>query len=141
MIGLRECCRACQSDLSSARFWRGRKVLITNRHAHSPRFIGNSQRQWFRIFETLAIATSFGQRLASKQSPLKREQVLPHPGSWLSSRASSRRDWVGAAQALVQRQVCDSGGDRYRPGPMSRRRKFGIARGDRRGSLPDRYSW
>lgn len=83
----------------------GRKVgLIVNRAMPIRLDADNAQRQWFRIFETLAVATSFGYRSLSE---------AVRADSWRFSRntglivvtAGAALDWVAAAQALVQRQV------------------------------------
>lgn len=83
----------------------GRKVgLLINREMPIRLEPDNSQRQWFRIFETLALATAFGHRslaeaIASDSRKFSRTSGL------VVLTTSSSRDWVMAAQALVQRHV------------------------------------
>ena len=83
----------------------GRKVgLIANRSMPIRLDADGSQRQWFRIFETLAVATTFGHRplfeaIQSESRRFSRNSGLIVVTSGLS------RDWAPAARSLVQRQV------------------------------------
>ncbi|CAN5858576.1 DUF58 domain-containing protein [soil metagenome] len=83
----------------------GRKVgLIANRSMPIRLDADCSQRQWFRIFETLAVATTFGHRplfeaIQSESRRFSRNSGLIVVTSGLS------RDWAPAARSLVQRQV------------------------------------
>lgn len=83
----------------------GRKVgLIVNRAMPVRIDPGSSQRQWFRIFETLAIATSFGQRSLLEAISSEAGKFSRNAGLVVVT-ASPSRDWVSAAEALVHRQV------------------------------------
>lgn len=83
----------------------GRKVgLLINREMPIRIEADNSQRQWFRIFETLALATSFGQRSLSEAISADARKFSRTSGLVVVT-ASSSRDWIAAAQALVQRHV------------------------------------
>lgn len=83
----------------------GRKVgLIVNRAMPIRLQPDNSQRQWFRIFETLAVATPFGHRTLTEAISSEASKFSRNSGLIVVT-ASSDNDWVGAAQALVQRQV------------------------------------
>lgn len=83
----------------------GRKVgLIVNRAMPIRLDPAGSQRQWFRIFETLAIATSFGNRSLLEAISAEASKFSRNAGLVVVT-ASPSRDWVGAAEALVHRQV------------------------------------
>lgn len=83
----------------------GRKVgLIVNRAMPIRIDPDNSQRQWFRIFETLAVATSFGHRSLSEAISAEARRFSRNSGLIVIT-ASPDRDWVMVAGALVQRQV------------------------------------
>lgn len=83
----------------------GRKVgLIVNRSMPIRLEPDNSQRQWFRIFETLAIATSFGSRSLAEAISVEARKFSRNSGLIVVT-ASLSSDWVAAAEALVQRQV------------------------------------
>lgn len=83
----------------------GRKVgLLINREMPIRLEPDNSQRQWFRIFETLALATAFGERSLS-EAIFADARKFSRTSGLVVVTASSSRDWVVAAQALVQRHV------------------------------------
>lgn len=83
----------------------GRKVgLIVNRAMPIRLDPDNSQRQWFRIFETLAIATSFGHRSLAEAISAEASKFSRNSGLIVVT-ASTSQDWVSAAEALVHRQV------------------------------------
>ncbi|MBA2248351.1 MAG: DUF58 domain-containing protein [Chloroflexia bacterium] len=83
----------------------GRKVgLIVNRAMPVRIDPASSQRQWFRIFETLAIATPFGERSLLEAISAEASKFSRNAGLVVVT-ASSSRDWVSAAEALVHRQV------------------------------------
>lgn len=83
----------------------GRKVgLLINREMPVRLEPDNSQRQWFRIFETLALATAFGQRSLAEAISADSRKFSRTSGLVVVT-ASASRDWVAAAQALVQRHV------------------------------------
>jgi uncharacterized protein (DUF58 family) len=83
----------------------GRRVgLLVNRAMPIRLEPDNSQRQWFRIFETLALATAFGQRSLVEAIAADARKFSRTSGLVVIT-ASSSRNWVASAQALVQRQV------------------------------------
>ncbi len=83
----------------------GRKVgLLVNREMPIRLEPDSSQRQWFRIFETLALASAFGQRSLSEAIAADSRKFSRTSGLVVVT-ASPSRDWVTAAQALGQRQV------------------------------------
>jgi uncharacterized protein (DUF58 family) len=83
----------------------GRKVgLIVNRAMPIRLDPAGSQRQWFRIFETLATATSFGHRSLLEAISVEASKFSRNAGLVIVT-ASTRDDWVGAAEALVHRHV------------------------------------
>jgi len=83
----------------------GRKVgLIVNRAMPIRLEPDNSQRQWFRIFETLALATPFGQRSLSEAIAADARKFSRMSGLVVVT-DSPDPEWVAAAQALVQRHV------------------------------------
>lgn len=83
----------------------GRKVgLLVNREMPIRLEPDNSQRQWFRIFETLALATSFGRRSLSEAISADSRKFSRTSGLVVVT-ASPSRDWVVVARALGQRHV------------------------------------
>ena len=83
----------------------GRKVgLIVNRAMPIRIDPAGSQRQWFRIFESLAIATSFGERSLLEAISAEASKFSRNSGLIVVT-ASPRDEWVDAAEALVHRQV------------------------------------
>lgn len=83
----------------------GRKVgLVVNRAMPVRLDADNSQRQWFRIFETLATANAFGDRSLTEAIAAESRRLTRTNGVVVVT-ASPETDWVPAARALVQRQV------------------------------------
>ncbi len=83
----------------------GRKVgMIVNRSMPIRLDADNSQRQWFRVFETLAVASSFGHRSLFEAIQAESRRFSRNSGLIVIT-SSASRDWVMAAQSLVQRQV------------------------------------
>lgn len=83
----------------------GRKVgMIVNRSMPIRLDSDNSQRQWFRVFETLAVASSFGHRSLFEAIQAESRRFSRNSGLIVIT-SSASRDWVVAAQSLVQRQV------------------------------------
>jgi len=83
----------------------GRKVgLIVNRALPIRLDPDISHRQWFRIFETLAVATSFGHRSLTEAISAEASKFSRNSGLVIVT-ASPSQDWVGAAEALVHRHV------------------------------------
>jgi len=82
-----------------------RKVgLIVNRSMPIRLDADNAQRQWFRVFETLAVASSFGYRPLFEAIQAESRRLSRNTGLIVIT-SSAARDWVTAAQALIQRQV------------------------------------
>jgi uncharacterized protein (DUF58 family) len=83
----------------------GRRVgLIVNRAMPIRIEADGSQRQWFRIFETLAIASAFGQRRLVEAIQADSRKFSRNSGLIVITSEPSR-DWVRAAHSLVMRQV------------------------------------
>jgi uncharacterized protein (DUF58 family) len=83
----------------------GRKVgMIVNRAIPIRLDADGSQRQWFRIFETLAVASSFGHRSLFEAIQADSQRFSRNAGLIVVT-PNSARDWVPAAGALVQRHV------------------------------------
>ncbi len=83
----------------------GRKVgMIVNRSMPIRLDADSSQRQWFRIFETLAVASSFGHRSIFEAIQAESRRFSRNSGLIVIT-SSASLDWVVAAQSLVQRQV------------------------------------
>lgn len=83
----------------------GRKVgLIVNRSMPIRLDADNSQRQWFRVFETLAVASSFGHRSLFEAIQAESRRFSRNSGLIVIT-SSTSQDWVAAAHSLVQRQV------------------------------------
>jgi uncharacterized protein (DUF58 family) len=83
----------------------GRRVgMIINRAMPIRLDADSSQRQWFRIFETLAVASSFGERslLEAIQADTRR---FSRNSGLIVITANPASEWVVAARSLVQRQV------------------------------------
>lgn len=96
---------ALAASLAERALNEGRKVgLLVNRAMPIRLDPDNSQRQWFRIFETLALATAFGQRSLTEAIAGDARKFSRTSGLVVVT-ASSSRDWVASARALVQRQV------------------------------------
>jgi len=83
----------------------GRKVgLIVNRAMPIRIEPDSAHRQWFRIFETLAVATQFGRRSLHDAIEETSGRLGRNSGLFVIT-TSPVADWVNAARALVQRQV------------------------------------
>lgn len=83
----------------------GRKVgLVINRAMPIRLDADNTQRQWFRIFETLATASAFGERSLAEALAAESRRFTRTTGVVVVT-ASPERGWVPAARALAQRQV------------------------------------
>ncbi|MDQ3540802.1 MAG: DUF58 domain-containing protein [Chloroflexota bacterium] len=83
----------------------GRKIgMIVNRSMPIRLDADNSQRQWFRVFETLAVASSFGHRSLFEAIQAESRRFSRNSGLIVIT-SSAAQDWVIAAQSLVQRQV------------------------------------
>ncbi len=83
----------------------GRKVgLIVNRSMPIRLDADNTQRQWLRVFETLAVATSFGHRSLFEAIQAESRRFSRNSGLIVVT-SNPSPDWVLAAQSLVQRQV------------------------------------
>lgn len=82
-----------------------RKVgVIINRTMPIRLDADSSHRQWFRIFETLAVASSFGHRSLFEAIEAESRRFSRNSGLIVIT-SSADRDWVPAARSLVQRQV------------------------------------
>lgn len=82
-----------------------RKVgLIVNRTMPIRIEADGAHRQWFRIFETLAVATSFGHRSMFEAIQADSRRFSRNAGVIVVT-CDTATDWVPAARALVQRQV------------------------------------
>ncbi|MEJ7839873.1 MAG: hypothetical protein WKF81_13755, partial [Thermomicrobiales bacterium] len=83
----------------------GRKVgLVVNRSMPVRLLPDSSQRQWSRIFETLAVATSFGHRpldeaISAESSRLSRMTSL------IVITATRDAGWVKAVRGLTERRI------------------------------------
>lgn len=83
----------------------GRKVgLIINRSMPIRLLADNTQRQWYRIFESLAMAQAFGSRSLEEAISVESRRFSRTAGLIVLT-ASAERDWVAAARSLVMRQV------------------------------------
>jgi uncharacterized protein (DUF58 family) len=83
----------------------GRKVgMVVNRAMPIRLDADGSQRQWFRIFETLAVAASFGNRPLFEAIQAESRRFSKNSGLIVIT-SSPSQDWVLAGRALVQRQV------------------------------------
>jgi uncharacterized protein (DUF58 family) len=83
----------------------GRKVgFIVNRSIPIRLDADSAHRQWFRIFETLAVASAFGQRSISEAIQTDSSRFTRNSGLMVvTSRPVG--DWIDAARSLVTRQV------------------------------------
>ncbi len=83
----------------------GRKVgFIVNRSIPIRLDADSTHRQWFRIFETLAVASAFGQRSISEAIQVDSTRFTRNSGLMVvTSRPAG--DWIDAARSLVTRQV------------------------------------
>jgi uncharacterized protein (DUF58 family) len=83
----------------------GRKVgLVVNRDMPVRLLPDSSQRQWLRIFETLAVATSFGERPLA-QAVAAEANRLSRMTSLVVVTASRDDTWVPAIRSLTERRV------------------------------------
>jgi uncharacterized protein (DUF58 family) len=96
---------AIGASLADRALSQGRKVgLVVNRAMPVRLDADNSQRQWFRIFETLATANAFGTRTLTEAIAAESRRLTRTNGVVVVT-ASGDREWTPAARALVQRQV------------------------------------
>jgi uncharacterized protein (DUF58 family) len=96
---------AIGASLADRALSEGRKVgLVVNRAMPVRLDADNSQRQWFRIFETLATANAFGTRSLTEAIAAESRRLTRTNGVVVVT-ASGDREWTPAARALVQRQV------------------------------------
>jgi uncharacterized protein (DUF58 family) len=96
---------AIGASLADRALSEGRKVgLVINRAMPVRLDADNSQRQWFRIFETLATANAFGNRSLTEAIGAESRRFTRTNGVIVVT-ASGDREWMPAARALVQRQV------------------------------------
>ncbi len=83
----------------------GRKVgLVINRSMPIRLLADNTRRQWYRIFESLAMAQAFGNRSLAEAISVESRRFSRTAGLIVLT-ASPERDWVVAARSLVVRQV------------------------------------
>ncbi len=83
----------------------GRRVgLIVNRAMPIRLEADGSHRQWLRIFETLAVATSFGQRSLADAIQADSRRFTRNSGLIVVT-SSPSSDWVEAAHSLVMRRA------------------------------------
>jgi len=83
----------------------GRRVgLIVNRTMPIRVDADSSQRQWFRIFEVLAVASSFGHRSLTEAISADSRRFTRNSGLLVVTTSPSS-DWVAAARALIMRHV------------------------------------
>lgn len=95
----------------------GKKVgLILNRQDPIRIEPDNSERQWFRISETLAVVTSAGSRSITESLTADHQRFTRNSGVVVVT-ADPRSDWVAAGASLVERLVpvtavvVDAGGE------------------------------
>lgn len=95
----------------------GKKVgLILNRRDPIRMEPDNSERQWFRIAETLAVVTSAGSRSITESLTADHQRFTRNSGLVVVT-ADPRSDWVAAGASLVERLVpvtavvVDAGGE------------------------------
>lgn len=95
----------------------GKKVgLILNRKYPIRIEPDNSERQWFRIAETLAVVTSAGSRSITESLTADHQRFTRNSGVVVIT-ADPRSDWVAAGASLVERLVpvtaviVDAGGE------------------------------
>ncbi len=83
----------------------GRKVgFIVNRSIPIRHDADSTHRQWFRIFETLAVASPFGQRPVGEAIQADSTRFTRNSGLMVVT-ARPAGDWIDAARGLVTRQV------------------------------------
>ncbi len=83
----------------------GRKVgMILNREMPVRLDADNTERQWFRISETLATARAFGNRSLAEALTVDNRRFTRTNGVIVVS-SDPQADWVRAARSLVERQV------------------------------------
>jgi len=83
----------------------GRRVgMIVNRAMPVRLAADNTRRQWYRIFETLAMAQAFGDRALDEAIAVESRRFSRTEGLVVLTASPDRR-WVSAVRALVQRQV------------------------------------
>lgn len=105
------------SSLANAALDQGRKVgVILNREDPIRIEPDNSERQWFRIAETLAVVNSKGSRSIS-ESLTADHRRFSRTSALVVITADPRSDWVAAGASLVERLVpvtaviVDAGGE------------------------------
>lgn len=105
------------ASLANVELGNGKKVgLILNRQNPIRIEPDNSERQWFRIAETLAVVTSAGSRSISESLTADHRRFSRNSGLVVIT-ADPRSDWVAAGAALVERLVpvtaviVDAGGE------------------------------
>lgn len=105
------------STLANAALDQGKKVgLILNRKNPVRVEPDNSERQWFKIAETLAVATSSGSRSITESITADHRRFNRNSGLVVIT-ADPRSDWVAAGASLVERLVpvtavvVDAGGE------------------------------
>lgn len=93
------------ASLTERALHEGRKVgLVVNRSLPVRIHAENSERQWLRIFEILAVATAFGHRDLAEAIALESPHLSRNAGIVIVT-ASPSRSWVDAARMLTMRQV------------------------------------
>ncbi len=96
---------AVAGSLAEVALGQGRRVgLIINRSMPIRIEPDSSQRQWFRIFEVLAVATRFGNRTLTEAISADSRRFTRNSGVVVVTTRQDD-DWVPAAQALAMRQV------------------------------------
>lgn len=105
------------ASLATAALNEGKKVgIILNREDPIRIEPDNSQRQWFKIAETLAVVTSAGSRSITESLVADHRRFTRNSGLVVVT-ADPRSDWVAAGSSLVERLVpvtavvVDAGGD------------------------------
>lgn len=96
---------AVAGSLAESSLHEGRKVGFLLNRGMPIRIDGDaSQGQWMRIFESLAVATPFGQRSLFEAIQADTSRFSRNSGLIVVTTRTSP-DWVTAAQSLVMRQV------------------------------------
>lgn len=105
------------ATLATSELGLGKKVgVILNREDPIRIEPDNSERQWFKIAETLAVVTSSGSRSISESLTADHRRFTRNSGLIVIT-ADPRSDWVAAGASLVERLVpvtavvVDAGGD------------------------------
>lgn len=105
------------SSLATEQLSLGKKVgLILNRRDPIRLEPDNSERQWFRISETLAVVNSAGSRSITESLTADHQRFTRNSGLVVVT-ADPRSDWVAAGASLVERLVpvtavvVDAGGE------------------------------